>query len=857
MAKLAASRRQGENATPDPTAPAQTTRSTRAGSREPNEPQTPRRSARARNARSASVESDAAAIRNTTGAAAVTGMRLSSSSSPLTLTPNPNPNFHLHGHLTTVDEDAPEDDQEINAGVDEPQAEQEQEYALEDFSPSKGSAISGTTVKTTFSQEEVDELDNDVMLDSLKNLYTASEQLMSSLIPSGVPDLAAVREEIATPGTKAYKLYQKRLSAFALYKGDYTTTQTYIQPANVSRALFEARTVDEIPQDAAQPDTVLRAANLAYMLHMLLVEICKPGSSDDEKSEILEAADHAFPTVVVGSSFDQLALRLSIAITTRLAISRIASFVEDPNYSPQGIATHAFFWEDDDGTQSYRHYRALHLDTLDEQQQAAYMDQIAGLVNELKEPFGDDSQIDPLDAVDALHQKFTWRSLIDNDLLPYYTDRKHELDQVVMMAGGIDGLDEHIKTAVANKDNLKRYHALRANLGQAAGRPKRSAAPDEIQQLRELTQHNAVYGTAPQPMAAVAQMTAPSQPSDGGIASQHDGFLSIDQFDDAATAPAPVSRDIHDLSQFQNIKNAQAQRGSLPGKGKAKSFNDPQVGARRVPWDEDQPSQTPGRGPYPYPPQSNLGKRSRGSDEPESSFGKRARVEGDQEDQWDPTQDGGPQDEDDAFETKVSDNAAADERRRQAPAVIQHARPALSRPIHPRTSDAGPGMTQASPERRNTGSAVPNANEFPASGSQYSRAQEYQQATYIAKQERVLHPPNPVRARQVWTDEETEALMQYIENWDAEDSLHYVAMKRLDDSEEGMKALGKRTSEDLRFRARNVKVNLLLGRSDINDNWKKVQLGKKEIDKLHSRGVPYVQAGLRGSAVANPTDQNY
>lgn len=47
------------------------------------------------------------------------------------------------------------------------------------------------------------------------------------------------------------------------------------------------------------------------------------------------------------------------------------------------------------------------------------------------------------------------------------------------------------------------------------------------------------------------------------------------------------------------------------------------------------------------------------------------------------------------------------------------------------------------------------------------------------------------------------------------------------------------------------------GRSDIHENWKKVQLGKKEIDKLHSRGIPYVQAGLRGTTIANPMEQNH
>lgn len=714
--------------------------------------------------------------------------------------------------LTTVEEGALEEGQaDIDAGVDQREGQQDQGYAVNDASPSRVSAVSGTTVRTTFSQEEANELDSDIMLDSLKSLHTASEELLKVLIPSGVDDLRAVWEEISTEGTRPFKLYQKRLSAFKLYKSDYTTAQNYISPTNVARSLFEVHTVDEIPQDAPQPDSVLRTANLAYLLHMLLVEIGSPDTSEDEVAEILETADQALPLVVAGPSFDDLAMKLSIAITTQVAVSRMALLLEDPNYNPQGIATHAFFSEDDDGTQFYRHHHALHLDTLDQEHQAASLARITDIVDALKKPFGIDSQMDPNDALDFLRETYPWASFIDDDLLPYYLDRKRQLDQIVQHAGGIDSLDNQVKNAVAGRDDLKHFQALRASLGQAAGRPKRSAAPDEIQQLRALAQANAAHAATPQPMAAVAQMTAPAamnQPTNADAAGSL--FVPIEQFDEPATAPPAASRDIHDLSQFQNLKNSQAQRASLPSKGKARSFNDPQIGARRVEWDEDQPSQSyalkqsPGRSRY--APQSSLGKRSRAEDEPQSSFDKRTRLEED----WDPTQDGGPQDDEEAFETKISDNAAANERRRQAHTIVQHARPALSQPVHAGTPDARPRSMQSSPQRRNPGSAVPDPDDIPASGSGLSRAQEYQQATFIAKQERVLHARGPPRDRRVWTDVETEALMQYIENWDEEDNLHYVAMKRLDDSADGMNVLGSRTAEDLRFRARNVKVNLLL-----------------------------------------------
>ena len=83
--------------------------------------------------------------------------------------------------------------------------------------------------------------------------------------------------------------------------------------------------------------------------------------------------------------------------------------------------------------------------------------------------------------------------------------------------------------------------------------------------------------------------------------------------------------------------------------------------------------------------------------------------------------------------------------------------------------------------------------------------------------------------------------MTYINEWPEEDNLHYAAMKRKDESDEGHKALDGRTAEDIRFRARNMKVNFLLSRHDLHPNWSKVQLAKKEIDnsggRLGGRGV--------------------
>lgn len=697
--------------------------------------------------------------------------------------------------------------------------------------------------------EEISELDTDVMLDSLQKLDWAGEELLKVItmaIPLPQINITAL-DEIANESTKAYKLYQKRLSTFLLFKGDYIgAKQDYIRPHNVARALFDVTSVDEIPHAAMRPDSVMYKANLAHMLHVLLIHARNPAITSFEIKEALEGLDQVFPEVVAGTFFSAEAFTMSLAITTQLAIHRIASFVEDPNFNPQGLAEHAFISDSENDTPMYRHHHDLHLDDLTEEQRTMCLERINSIVLGLKEPFDDNSELDPFQALETVRQTWSWTAFIETQLVPYYMKRKSELDQDVRAAGGIESLDASVKRAVQNRDELKKLAALTANLDrsrQSSGRTKKqSLTANAVEALKAFTPSN---GPPTQGMAPIAQMTPLG------------GHVSNNLF---STAPPPGSSNIQDLSQFQDMNRTQQPsagrgRGRGRGKGKGKAFNDRQSGAERVEFESQA-----GAG-FPQPQSSVLGKRSREAEE-------------DQLNHWEPTQDGGPQDDDEddqAFETKASDSAAADARRLAAPASVQQARPFLNQAPYFGIAPDSPSMQQRTPKRRNPGASAPHPSDYPSSAqhntmgqdpdadpnqppTSTAQAQDYNQAAWTARQYRILNHSTPARERRVWTDLETEALMTYINEWPEEDNLHYAAMKRKDSTDEGLHALDGRTAEDIRFRARNMKVNFLLSRSqDIHPNWSKVQLAKKEIDKLHARGVPYAQAGLRGTPAGMTT----
>ena len=81
------------------------------------------------------------------------------------------------------------------------------------------------------------------------------------------------------------------------------------------------------------------------------------------------------------------------------------------------------------------------------------------------------------------------------------------------------------------------------------------------------------------------------------------------------------------------------------------------------------------------------------------------------------------------------------------------------------------------------------------------------------------------------------------------DGISYSTLKNLDAALEDDAQLTNRSAEDLRWKARNMKVTLLVGlgsQESLPPNWEFVMLDKKAMDKLRQKGVAYTQDRQRG-----------
>ncbi|KAG9572587.1 hypothetical protein KCU97_g15441, partial [Aureobasidium melanogenum] len=100
----------------------------------------------------------------------------------------------------------------------------------------------------------------------------------------------------------------------------------------------------------------------------------------------------------------------------------------------------------------------------------------------------------------------------------------------------------------------------------------------------------------------------------------------------------------------------------------------------------------------------------------------------------------------------------------------------------------------------------------------------------------------PQRGRKPWTNAEVGALLRLIRDYGKSFSL----IKRIDEEREDPQ-LEDRTPEDLRFKAREMKVKYLISKRPLPENLDQVPLGKKEIEKVNQY-VVYKQEPQRSRA---------
>ncbi|KAK3679121.1 hypothetical protein LTR37_021423 [Vermiconidia calcicola] len=743
--------------------------------------------------------------------------------------------------LTTVDEDAA-DEEELEAERSTERARAENVAHVRRASVYSG--MSGTTAKTSFSQEEIQDLDRDVMVDLLPSLSSAAEELSRLLVPADLKSRPVVRKEIRTVGTKHNKLYNNRIASIDLHKGHFGSTE-YLQPSIVLRALLGVQNIRDVPEATWRPDGVIYKINLASMLKCILISFSENESPPSVGAyNLLEALDLNFASAIAGPEFSNNAFEMCMATVTHLCIHRLEAYQADPYFKPSDIVTLAFYAKDADGDLTFRHRNVLHMMQLPPGDQERYTDMIRQNVDQMVAIFDDDNPATWDHALHTLKVQFKWQQFVDH-AIDYYLERKQELDEQIAAVGGIDQIMIGLAEEVQRREEARIAEAKRQSFSRPGGTPKKGFGKGAIKVLKARAKQLEASSAPAPPTAPVAPMVVEpaAPPVDNAFQGQDD--------DDQIGPPPKTAAESTARSTLEALSSLQDVQRQNAAKGKGRSFVDRQEGAQRVEFDDNHLTQDLAPPAFRYPASSS---REQGPYFPDSqrNAAKRPYDAVDEEpEEFEPTQDQG-------FEVDTRDTTAADQRRREAPEPTQRLRqPRFSaapendfvRPFL-RTAHASASPSPSKRQRRNPGSTIPDPPP-PFDPDQYTEIPR-DQRMYLAKVAARHHTiratqTKPAKARQPWSIQEENALHKLIEE-EGEEGISYAKLKKYDDHRPEGPALEKRNAEDLRFKARNMKQTYLAGRSALPRNFEHIVLDKKAIDRLRTLGVPYHQERMRGGA---------
>jgi len=661
------------------------------------------------------------------------------------------------------------------------------------------SGLSGTTAKTSFSQEEIAELDHDVMIDLLPGLATAAEELAKFLFPDDSNKRSVVWKEIRTPGSRHSKLFKNRLAAVDVHKSSFGS-QEYISPSIVLRALLGGQRLQGISSAPWRPDDIIYKVNLIQMTRHLLDTPIDATELRQESFDALESLVTHFPRAIAGPEHDLEAVHMCLATQTQLAIARLHAFSSDHDFDPLQVVYDTFYDIDVEGDAVYRYSDALHMMDLPQEERTALTDTINDVANDLRSAFEQGSDFTLSGALGSLRARHSWEGYLER-VLQYYQHRRAQLSQRIDAAGGVAHIVESLSDEVQRRRDGEAAEAKRQSLGHTSATPNKGFGGSAIAALKAREKRLSGQAAPALTPAPTAQMMDPVlQQADDPPAMLADGWTGQDDDElDQPTAQQTAQSTLAHLSDFHKM---QKQR-----KGKQRAWTDRQPGAQRISFDESQPSQSmsdedaelhvPSRGSAPAPYHVDPARASKKRDY--------ANVDDDHDNNdfqpFDPTQDEG-------FEQDLRDPAAADERRRKAPGHRQP-RAAESSSFPAPSALSSPADVPSPPKRprKNPGASIPSVPPVDPDGDLARGSLPFIDIKVLARQNNVrTSEARTPRARRPWTSAEESHLIDLIKE-ECDDRISYALLKKLDETRGGV--LAGRTAEDLRFKARNIKSTIL------------------------------------------------
>ena len=326
-------------------------------------------------------------------------------------------------------------------------------------SPGNMSAMSGTTAQTSFSAQELADMNSGEMLDALPDLSEAADKILNfAVYPGSTPEsLAKSVKELQDPSSRARKNLTRLGDSLQLHKRPFGN-ELYVNLSIGLRGLLGIRHVGSVSDGPWRPDDIFYKANLATMITGLL----SSQESSSSSQSTVEKMERDFPSpffsqlvdsselsrkAVGCSSLASESFEVALDLRTQYFIMLVQRHLLQPNFDPDLLLLQVFY-ENEDSLKGWDAEGMQKKDFGIDVQNA-----ISGRINKIKGTFREDSQsvrTGQLVDLDQLRNMYPWSTFIV-EVLSWGKLRNSEIQAEINSRGSVGGIRQALEVEIRER----------------------------------------------------------------------------------------------------------------------------------------------------------------------------------------------------------------------------------------------------------------------------------------------------------------------------------------------------------------------------------------------------------------------
>ena len=322
-------------------------------------------------------------------------------------------------------------------------------------SPGGVSAFSGTTARTSRSAQELVELSSEDMLDALPDLSSASDKILSYLMPPEISEttIASITNQLQKKDSRTNKNLRRLGNTFQVQR-DIFGGESYIDPNAALRVFLGMRNASDNRAGVWRPDPLLQKANLAVLAPSVL---SYPWQNQND--QFIEVLEQSFPlpfmtgfsppdTLAPGfSALSMQTLQLALEIRTQYVIILLTRLLGQPNFDSD-VVLQEVFYQDTKNLKGWDFVSLRSEDMTKELQQT-----ILSRLQHLRQAFTETSLTSfegRAASIEQLKTTFPWQDFVRQAII-WINLRLHEIEAQVISSGGPEGIAQALNDEIQRK----------------------------------------------------------------------------------------------------------------------------------------------------------------------------------------------------------------------------------------------------------------------------------------------------------------------------------------------------------------------------------------------------------------------